>query len=139
MQWMINEIIAVRPGNPKDIKDWADLTQPNLNILTPNPETSGGAQWNINAIYGAALRGFAGVPKDDPAAAQGFLKDVFGNVSIMDKGARESITTFEKNRFVSMSTEAMCAMWIVCSRFPSQCGMYWTTSVGEIETCAGNR
>jgi sulfate/thiosulfate transport system substrate-binding protein len=89
-------VIAVRAGNPKGVKDWADLAQPGLNILTPDPKTSGGAQWNINAIYGAALRGFAGVPKDDQAAAQEFLKGVFRNVSIMDKGARESITNFEK-------------------------------------------
>jgi sulfate transport system substrate-binding protein len=89
-------VIAVRPGNPKGIKDWADLTQAGLNILTPDPRTSGGAQWNINAMYGAALRGYAGVAKDDPAAAQEFLKNVFRNVSVMDKGARESITTFEK-------------------------------------------
>jgi sulfate/thiosulfate-binding protein len=89
-------VIAVRPGNPKGIKDWADLAQAGLNILTPDPKTSGGAQWNINAMYGAALRGFAGVAKDDPAAAQEFLKNVFRNVSVMDKGARESITTFEK-------------------------------------------
>jgi sulfate transport system substrate-binding protein len=89
-------VIAVRPGNPKGIHDWADLAHPGLNILTPDPKTSGGAQWNINAMYGAALRGYAGVPKDDPAAAQEFLKSVFHNVSIMDKGARESITNFEK-------------------------------------------
>lgn len=89
-------VIAVRSGNPKGIKDWADLAQLGLNILTPDPKTSGGAQWNINAIYGAALRGYTGVAKDDPAAAQEFLKNVFHNVSIMDKGARESITNFEK-------------------------------------------
>jgi sulfate/thiosulfate-binding protein len=89
-------VIAVRPGNPKDIKDWPDLAQPGLNVLTPDPKTSGGAQWNINAIYGAALRGFAGVAKDDKAAAQEFLKSILRNVSIMDRGARESITTFEK-------------------------------------------
>lgn len=89
-------VIAVRPGNPKGIKDWADLAQPGLSVLTPNPKTSGGAQWNINAIYGAALRGFAGVPKENKAAAQEFLKSVLRNVSIMDKGARESITNFEK-------------------------------------------
>ena len=65
-------------------------------MLTPDPKTSGGAQWNINAIYGAALRGFAGVAKEDKAAAQEFLNSVLRNVSIMDKGARESITTFEK-------------------------------------------
>ncbi|MEN3334924.1 MAG: sulfate/thiosulfate transport system substrate-binding protein [Blastocatellia bacterium] len=89
-------VIAVRPGNPKGIHDWADLAHPGLNILTPDPKTSGNAQWNINAMYGAALRGFAGMPKDDPAAAQEYLKSVFRNVSIMDKGARESITNFEK-------------------------------------------
>jgi sulfate/thiosulfate transport system substrate-binding protein len=89
-------VLAVRPGNPKAIRDWADLAKPGLNILTPDPKTSGGAQWNINALYGAALRGFAGIGKDDPAAAQQFLKSVFQNVTIMDKGARESITNFEK-------------------------------------------
>ncbi len=90
-------VLAVRKGNPKGIHDWADLARPGLTVLTPDPKTSGGAQWNVNAIYGAALRGFvAGVPKDDPAAARDFLARVFRNVSIMDKGARESMTTFEK-------------------------------------------
>jgi sulfate transport system substrate-binding protein len=89
-------VIAVRQGNPLGIRDWADLSRENLNVLTPDPRTSGGAQWNINAIYGAVLRGFAGTPKDDRAAAEDFLKRVFRNVSIMDKGARESITNFEK-------------------------------------------
>lgn len=89
-------VIAVRQGNPLGISDWADITRENLKVLTPDPKTSGGAQWNINAIYGAALRGFAGTPKDDRAAAEDFLKRVFRNVSIMDKGARESITNFEK-------------------------------------------
>ncbi len=89
-------VLAVRQGNPKRIRDWADLTRSGLSILTPDPKTSGGAMWNINAMYGAALRGHAGAPEGDKAAAERFLKDVFRNVSIMDKGARESITTFEK-------------------------------------------
>lgn len=88
---------AVRKGNPKGIHDWADLAQPGLNVLTPNPKTSGGAMWNILALYGAARRGnVAGVNKDDDAAAQDFLLKVLKNVSVMDKGARESITNFEK-------------------------------------------
>lgn len=88
---------AVRPGNPKNIQDWADLAQPGLEILTPNPKTSGGAMWNILSLYGAARRGFVyGVPKDDDAAAQQFLLSVLNNVTVMDKGARESITNFEK-------------------------------------------
>lgn len=89
-------VIAVRAGNPKGVRDWPDLTKAGLNILTPDPKTSGGAQWNINAIYGAALRGHTGVPTNDPVAAQTFLKNVFRNVSILDKGARESITNYEK-------------------------------------------
>jgi sulfate transport system substrate-binding protein len=87
---------AVREGNPKNIKDWADLTQPELEILTPNPKTSGGAMWNVLALYGAAKRGHVeGVTADD-TGAQDFLLAVLQNVSVMDKGARESITNFEK-------------------------------------------
>lgn len=90
-------VFAVRKGNPKGIKDWADLAQPGLQILTPNPKTSGGAMWNILSLYGAARRGFvAGVSANDEAAAQAFLKSVLANVTVMDKGARESITNFEK-------------------------------------------
>lgn len=90
-------VFAVRKGNPKGIQDWADLAQPGLQILTPNPKTSGGAMWNILSLYGAARRGFIeGVPANDEAAAQAFLKSVLANVTVMDKGARESITNFEK-------------------------------------------
>lgn len=90
-------VFAVRPGNPKGIKDWADLAKPGLQILTPNPKTSGGAMWNILALYGAAKRGFIeGVAKDDDKAAQDFLLSVLKNITVMDKGARESITNFEK-------------------------------------------
>ncbi len=88
---------AVREGNPKNIRDWGDLAQPNLEILTPNPNTSGGAMWNILAVYGAALRGeIEGVPRDDPQAAADFLKQVLANVTVMDKAARDSILNFEK-------------------------------------------
>ncbi len=88
---------AVRKGNPKEIDDWADLAKPGVQILTPNPKTSGGAMWNVLALYGAALRGYVeGVPANDEAAALDFLKAVLKNVTVMDKGARESITNFEK-------------------------------------------
>jgi sulfate transport system substrate-binding protein len=88
---------AVRPGNPQNIQDWADLAKPGLEVLTPNPKTSGGAMWNILSLYGAAKRGFVeGVPADDDGAAQEFLLAVLNNVTVMDKGARESITNFEQ-------------------------------------------
>jgi sulfate transport system substrate-binding protein len=90
-------VLGVRKGNPENIKDWADLARPGLEILTPNPKTSGGAMWNILALYGAARRGFVeGVPKGDEAAAQAFLEAVLQNVTVMDKGARESITNYEQ-------------------------------------------
>lgn len=87
---------AVREGNPMNIQDWADLAQPGVEILTPNPKTSGGAMWNVLALYGAAQRGYVEGYSADDSGAQDFLAAVLGNVSIMDKGARESITNFEK-------------------------------------------
>lgn len=90
-------VIAVRENNPLGIQDWTDLTRTDINILTPDPRTSGGAMWNISALYGAALRGFVeGVPPQDPEKAKEFLERVLKNVSIMDKGARESIINFER-------------------------------------------
>ncbi len=87
---------AVREGNPKGIQDWIDLTQTELEILTPNPNTSGGAMWNVLALYGAALRGqIEGVAADDSQAAFDFLCQVLSNVSVMDKAARDSILNFE--------------------------------------------
>jgi sulfate/thiosulfate transport system substrate-binding protein len=88
--------LAVRKDNPKKITDWADLTQPGLEILTPDPATSGGAQWNILAALGAAKRGkVKGYDATDEGALK-FVGDVFKNVNVMDKGARESILNFEK-------------------------------------------
>jgi sulfate/thiosulfate transport system substrate-binding protein len=87
---------AVREGNPKGIQDWADLAQPGLEILTPNPKTSGGAMWNILGLYGAAQRGHVTGYSADESGAQEFMSDVLQNVSVMDKSARDSIVNFEK-------------------------------------------
>lgn len=87
---------AVREGNPKNIHDWADLAQADLEVLTPNPKTSGGAMWNILGLYGAAKRGHVTGFSADDQGAQDFLLAVLNNVTVMDKGARESITNFEK-------------------------------------------
>jgi ABC-type sulfate transport system substrate-binding protein len=88
-------VIGVRPGNAKGIKDWADLAKPGIKVLTPNVRTSGGAMWNILAIWGAALRGQAGVKAGNSAEAVALLAQIIKNVPIMDKGARESMLTFE--------------------------------------------
>ncbi len=81
-------VIAVRPGNPKNIRDWSDLARPGVEVVTPNPETSGGAKWNLMAIWGAAKRAHV-----DP---EPLLTRILGNVRVMDAGARESILTFER-------------------------------------------
>lgn len=90
-------VIAVRPGNPKGIKDWEDLAKPGVSVLYPNPKTSGGAMWDVNAIYGAGLKiSEAKEGKPNPAYARDLLKRVQKNVKVMDKSGRESFTTFEK-------------------------------------------
>jgi sulfate/thiosulfate-binding protein len=88
-------VIAVRPGNPKQIMNWDDLARSGVQVVTPNPRTSGGAMWNIAALYGAALRGATKVAAGDSSGAEKLLKGVIANVNIMDKGARESMLTFE--------------------------------------------
>lgn len=89
-------VLAVRPGNPKHIRTWDDLARPGIAVLTPNPATSGGARWNVAALIGAALRGGTSAPAGDTTAAEALLVTVLKNVSIMDKGARESMLTFEQ-------------------------------------------
>lgn len=86
----------VRPGNPKHIHNWNDLTKPGLKILTPDPAQSGGAKWNITAAYGAAMRGkVPGYAANSPAAAQRLLTGIFKNVTVMDKSANDSFKNFE--------------------------------------------
>jgi sulfate transport system substrate-binding protein len=89
-------VIGVREGNPKNIRAWQDLARPGVEVLTPNVRTSGGAMWNVLAIYGAAVRGKAGIPPGDRNAAIDLLASILRNVKIMDKGARESMLTFER-------------------------------------------
>ena len=88
-------VLDVRPGNPEGLKDWDDLTKDGLEILTPDPASSGGARWNIVAAYGAAMRGYAGVEEGDTAGAQELLTGIFRNVTVLDKSARDSIKNFE--------------------------------------------
>ncbi len=89
-------VVAVRPGNPKGIHDWTDLAKPDVGVLYPDPKTSGGARWNINAIYGAGLLGDGKPKKPDVEAAKKLLTAVQANVVNMDSSGRQSLATFER-------------------------------------------
>ncbi len=89
-------VFDVRPGNPKHIENWDDLTQPGLEILTPDPAQSGGAKWNIVAAYGAAIRGkVPGYKANDAADAERLLEGIFANVTALDKSANDSLKNFD--------------------------------------------
>ena len=83
-------VFLVRKGNPKNIRDWNDLAKPGIEVITPNPKTSGGARWNYLAAWGYALK----QPGGNDATAKDFVKKIFGNVKVLDSGARGSTTTF---------------------------------------------
>lgn len=82
-------IFAVRQGNPKAIKDWDDLVRPDVKVITPNPKTSGGARWNYLAAWEFAKRKYGG-----DAKAKDFVARLYGNVPVLDTGARGSTITF---------------------------------------------
>ena len=83
-------VFLVRKGNPKGIKDWADLVKPGISVITPNPKTSGGARWNYLAAWGYAIK----QPGGTEASAKEFVGKLFKNVPVLDSGARGATTTF---------------------------------------------
>jgi sulfate/thiosulfate-binding protein len=86
-------VFLVRKGNPKGIKDWDDLIKPGVSVITPNPKTSGGAQWNYLAAWEYGKRKYGGDDK-----AKEFVTKIYKNVPVLDSGARGSTTTFvERN------------------------------------------
>ena len=82
-------VLVVRQGNPKGIKDWDDLVKPGVSVITPNPKTSGGARWNYLAAWEFARRKYGG-----DAKAREFVAKLYGNVPVLDTGARGSTITF---------------------------------------------
>src|SRR5215216_6466265 len=86
-------VIGTRKGNPKNLKDWPDLTQPGVEVITPNPFTSGGARWNVLAGYGAESN-----QNKDRAAGVDYLKRLFENVPVQDDSARKSLQTFSSGK-----------------------------------------
>ena len=83
-------VLLVRKGNPKGIKDWGDLVKPGIQVITPNPKTSGGARWNYLAAWAYALK----LPGGTEAKAKEFVTALFRNVPVLDSGARGSTVTF---------------------------------------------
>jgi sulfate transport system substrate-binding protein len=98
-------VLVVRKGNPKHIKDWGDLVRPDVQVITPNPKTSSGAQWNYLAAWGWALKKELGDFKalknpSDPKVvaaqqkAKGYITELYKHVPVLDSGARGSTVTF---------------------------------------------
>jgi sulfate/thiosulfate transport system substrate-binding protein len=111
-QWhgfVTNSVVAlvVRKGNPKNIKTWADLTKPGVQVIEPNPFSSGGARWNVMAAYGAQIK-----QGKTPDQALAYLQQFFKHVAVQDKSARDALQTFTSGKgdvLVSYENEAITA------------------------------
>jgi sulfate transport system substrate-binding protein len=103
-------VFLVRKGNPKGIKDWDDLAKPGVQVITPNPKTSGGARWNYLAAWGFALARYG----NDAAKAQEFVASLYKNAPVLDTGARGSTVTFVERGIgdvlVAWENEALLAV-----------------------------
>ena len=103
-------VFLVRKGNPKQVKDWTDLASPGVEVITPNPKTSGGARWNYLAAWGYALA----QPGGSEASARELVSRIYKNVKVLDSGARGSTTTFVERGigdvFISWENEAFLAL-----------------------------
>jgi sulfate/thiosulfate transport system substrate-binding protein len=103
-------VFLVRKGNPKGIKDWSDLIRPGVEVVTPNPKTSSGARWNFLGAYGYALK----TNHNDQAKANEFVKALYGNVKVLDTGARGSTITFvqrgEGDVLIAWENEALLSI-----------------------------
>ena len=86
-------VFLVKKGNPKDIKDWDDLTKDGVGVVTPNPKTSGGARWNYMAAWAYADKKYDG----DETQMKDFIKKLYQNVVVLDSGARGATTSFVEN------------------------------------------
>jgi sulfate transport system substrate-binding protein len=109
-------VFVVRKGNPKGIKDWDNLVKPGVQVITPNPKTSGGARWNYLAAWAYADRKFGG----DQTKVKEFIRALYKNVPVLDTGARGSTTTFAQRGigdvFLSWENEAH----LIAKEFPGK-------------------
>jgi sulfate/thiosulfate-binding protein len=103
-------VFLVRKGNPKGIKDWDDLVKPGVQVITPNPKTSGGARWNYLAAWAFADQKYG----HDEAKDRDFVGALYKNVPVLDSGARGSTTTFAQRGIgdvlISWENEAFLAL-----------------------------
>lgn len=102
-------VLLVRKGNPKNIKDWDDLVRDDVQVITPNPKTSGGARWNYLAAWGYALK-----KTGSEEQAYAFIEKLFKNVPVLDPGARGATNTFVQRRigdvFIAWENEAILSV-----------------------------
>ncbi|MCE8020363.1 sulfate ABC transporter substrate-binding protein [Halomonas sp. MCCC 1A11036] len=103
-------VIVVREGNPKNIQDWDDLVRDDVEVITPNPKTSGGARWNYLALWGYGLDKFDG----DEERTFEFVRQVYDNVPVLDPAARGATNTFVQRRlgdaFIAWENEAILSV-----------------------------
>jgi len=99
-------VFLVRKGNPKKIKDWDDLVKPGVNIITPDPKTSGGARWNYLAAWAYGRIKYGGEDK-----ARDFVKKIYGNVSVLDPGARGATNTFVQRGLGDVLLSCGMGLW----------------------------
>jgi len=103
-------VFLVRKGNPKGITSWADLARSGIDVITPNPKTSGGARWNYLAAWAYALK----QPGGNAESAKAFVKRIYANTKVLDSGARGSLTTFTERGIgdvlISWENEAYLAV-----------------------------
>lgn len=109
-------VFVVRKGNPKAVKDWGDLVNEGVQVITPNPKTSGGARWNYLAAWAWAEKQFAG----DQAKVKEYIGKLLKNVPVLDSGARAATTTFAQREigdvFLSWENEA----YLIEKEFPGK-------------------
>ena len=102
-------MFLVRKGNPKGIRDWDDLVKPGVEVITPNPKTSGGARWNYLAAWA-----YARTKTGSDAGARDYMTKLFKNVPVLDSGARGATTTFvqrgQGDVLLAWENEAMLAV-----------------------------
>ena len=100
-------VFAVRKGNPRNIETWDDLVKPGVEVITPNPFTSGGAKWNVMAAYGAQIQ-----QGKSEAEGEDYVARLFKNVAVQDKSAREALQTFTSGKgdvLIAYENEAITA------------------------------